>query len=102
MATDGRVSVNFWEINSIGVMGPTEEGDCNTLWRETGQYWDDLAGRKLGPEQANQATAEDIEGATEYQVHEKVPIEECLRVTGKQPLDIRWIDINKGDEDNEE
>ena len=27
----------------------------------------------------------------------KAPIEECKRKTGKMPIAVRWIDINKGD-----
>ena len=37
-----------------------------------------------------------------HNVYVKVPIEECYQVTGKGPLGIRWIDINKGDDEYEE
>ena len=30
----------------------------------------------------------------------KVPIEECRRVTGRNPLGVRWVDVNKEDELN--
>ena len=30
----------------------------------------------------------------------KVPIAECLGKTGKQPISVRWIDINKGDQES--
>ena len=30
-------------------------------------------------------------------VYEKVDIQECWESTGKAPIAIRWIDINKGD-----
>ena len=36
------------------------------------------------------------------EVYEKVPIEECWRETGKAPIAVRWVDINKGDDDNPE
>ena len=32
----------------------------------------------------------------------KVPIEECYQVTGKGPLGLKWIDINKGDDEFEQ
>ena len=35
-------------------------------------------------------------------VYVKVPIEECIRRTGKKPVGSRWVDINKGDEENPE
>ena len=33
-------------------------------------------------------------------VYEKVPIEECWKATGKGPIGVRWVDINKGDSTN--
>lgn len=30
----------------------------------------------------------------------KVPIEECYNKTGKSPMTVRWIDVNKGDTQN--
>ena len=32
-------------------------------------------------------------------VYEKRSIEECTRKTGKRPIPVRWIDINKGDKE---
>ena len=33
-------------------------------------------------------------------LHVKVPTSECIKRTGRQPISVRWIDINKGDEDH--
>ena len=33
----------------------------------------------------------------QHQVYSKVPISEYVRMTGKQPIGSKWIDINKGD-----
>ena len=33
-------------------------------------------------------------------IYTKRPISECVRVTGKQPIGTKWIDINKGDTAN--
>ena len=33
----------------------------------------------------------------EWVVWEEVPIERCLKATGKRPLGGRWVDVNKGD-----
>lgn len=30
-------------------------------------------------------------------LYDKVPVSECVRTTGKQPISVRWIDISKGD-----
>ena len=31
------------------------------------------------------------------EVYVKVPIQRCVAETGKPPIKVRWIDINKGD-----
>ena len=28
------------------------------------------------------------------------PISECIEVTGKKPVKVRWVDVNKGDDDS--
>ena len=35
-------------------------------------------------------------------VYEKVKEEVCWNVTGQSPIGTRWVDINKGDDDNPE
>ena len=35
-------------------------------------------------------------------VYTKVPVEECWKVSGEEPIGARWVDINKGDEDQPE
>ena len=37
-----------------------------------------------------------------YEVYVKRPTKECLEVTGKKPMPIRWVDTNKGDDENPE
>ena len=37
-----------------------------------------------------------------HSVYRKVPIAECWDVTGKAPIEVRWVIINKGDRDNPE
>ena len=59
-------------------------------------------GGYLDPKLIRQARKEEIIELHKYEVYEKRPIEECLRVTGKKPVGIRWVDINKGDELNPE
>ena len=35
-------------------------------------------------------------------VYMKVPLQRCWEETGKDPIGVRWVDINKGDKDNPE
>ncbi len=35
-----------------------------------------------------------------HKVYVKVPISKCFDKTGKEPIGVRWVDSNKGDEEN--
>eukprot|EP00969_Alexandrium_andersonii_P014742 644340-Alexandrium_andersonii.AAC.1 len=48
------------------------------------------------------AREEETKEFKRHGVYEKVPIEECRRETGKAPIQVRWVDINKGDEERPE
>ena len=62
--------------------------------------WDDVSGAELDPNKVKQARQEEIAYVTKMNLYTKVPITECLQRTGKQPIAVRWIDINKGDQIN--
>ena len=51
-------------------------------------------------EEVKLARAEEMEEVRKHNVYVKVPIEHCLRETGKMPIGTRWVDINKGDDVN--
>ncbi len=85
MEDDGRLNTGL-----IGMMGPTEEGDVG--------FWDDVSGKQLRTQGVWNAGAEEITEFRKFNVYVKRPISECYEVTGKAPLGIRWIDINKGDD----
>ena len=46
------------------------------------------------------ARAEEFTEIHRMGVYEKVPIEQCLRQTGRMPVGTRWVDVNKGDLNN--
>ena len=46
------------------------------------------------------ARADEIVYVREMKLYTKVPIQECINKTGKQPIAVRWIDVNKQDEAN--
>ena len=63
-------------------------------------YWDDLTGRELRRDLVEAARAEELAVVKKMMVWRKVRREECLAATGKPPIKLRWVDINKGDELN--
>ena len=66
------------------------------------QAWDDTTGEELDPELVRQARIEEMEEVRKHEVYEKVPIQECWDSTGKKPVAVRWLDVNKGDSVNPE
>ena len=63
-------------------------------------FRDDLTGQLLPPDLVRAARAKELEYFKAKGVWEKRPIAESRRVTGKPPISVRWVDVNKGDNDN--
>ena len=61
-----------------------------------------MGGAQLSTEEAIAARLDEIKQLHSHDVYEKVPIEECWRSTGRAPVKVRWLDINKGDNVNHE
>ena len=59
---------------------------------------DDVSGAELNPRTVRQARQEEIDYVNKMRLYDKVPISECKGVTGKSPVTVRWVDINKGDQ----
>ena len=62
--------------------------------------WDDQSGAVLKPSMVKAARKEEIKYFKEMGVYEKVDISKCWEETGKSPVGVRWVDINKGDDNN--
>ena len=72
----------------------TVEFEHNALQR----YWDDASGKELNGELVRAARAEEMATVKKMEVWIKVDREQCYKETGKPPIKLRWVDINKGDE----
>ena len=62
------------------------------------RYWHDISGKELKPELVHEAREEELRVVDEMGVWEVRPISECIAVTGKKPVKVRWVDVNKGDD----
>ena len=60
--------------------------------------YDDVSGKLLDEELVGAARQEEIAEIKKSNLYTKVPLEECIKNTGKKPISTRWVDINKGDE----
>ena len=62
--------------------------------------WDDVTGATLRPELVREARMAEMEYFKKMKVYQKVSRSRCLQVTGKGPIGVRWIDVNKQGEDD--
>ena len=87
-------------------MVPTDEAGLRWDWENWGceaeDVYDDISGEKLDPILVKKARAEEMAEVRKHGLYEKRTIEECMRITGKRPIGVRWVDINKGDTVNPE
>ena len=67
-----------------------------------GQYFDEGSGKQLEPKGVTKARIEEMVEVAKHKLYDKVPLQECWDETGKAPIKVRWLDINKGDELNPE
>ena len=63
-------------------------------------FKDDLTGQLLPPDLVRAARKKELDYFDGKLVWEKRPIGEARRVTGKPPITVRWVDVNKGDDQN--
>ena len=92
MRSMGMQSVSIDSVIASTDRSPEElhEPDMKTAF-------DDLTGDELSAPMVRQARKEEMRYFKDMRVYDKVPIEECLAETGRKPIAVRWVDINKGD-----
>ena len=56
----------------------------------------------LDPLLVKRAREEEMKEFSNHGVYAKVPLRECFERTGKKPIGVKWVDINKGDEEKPE
>jgi hypothetical protein len=61
------------------------------------RYWDAITNEELPPELTAASRAEEIAFMREWEVWDVVPVSESWRLTGRAPLQGKWVDVSKGD-----
>ena len=75
---------------------PEEDVESNAMdGSELNQYWDEKSGKQLDPRKIREAREEEMR-ALESRVYEVVDVNECWEKTGKAPIGVRWVDVDKG------
>ena len=60
---------------------------------------DDVTGKPLDPKRVQEARADELRELERLQVYDVVDTELCWRTTGRPPITARWIDNDKGTEE---
>ena len=66
----------------------------------SGRYRDDLTGQVLKDTLVAKARAVELDDFNSKGVWRKVPRGSARATTGRPPITVRWVDVNKGDEQN--
>ena len=99
----GNVCLMEEEKQSPGILYIEDGTEKHVYYCDSwGQYWDEVSNKRLEKSLVEAARLDEIKGLYQYGVYDKVSIDECWERTGKAPIRVRWLDINKGDEANKE
>ena len=75
---------------------------CSLAHNQNQRYYDDVTGKEIKAELVLKARAEQLGEVKKFNVYGKVPIQNCWNDTGKDPIGVRLLTINKGDDENPE
>ena len=64
------------------------------------KYWDNVTGLPLETWRVERAREDEIKFFQKQGVYDKVSRTVCYAKTGRSPVRVRWVDVNKGDEQN--
>ena len=89
----------------FGVQAPDDDAEVERQMRGpaqgySGKYRDDLTGQVLKDELVEKARAVELAYFHSKSVWVKVPKQDARRTSGKTPISVRWVDVNKGDDLN--
>ena len=84
----------------IGAVDRVDDFPINHCLYTDVRFYDDISGKELPKEATIKARQKEMtEVLNVHKVYTKVPIKECHDVTGAEPIGTKWLEVNKGDED---
>ena len=100
------------EMREMGLsaIGAIREEDINKKkedvfkgeYEEDGQWmecWDEVTGKSLDPKLVMKARAEEMGYFCRMRVYTRVPRAQAFARTGRKPIRVKWVDVNKGSEE---
>ena len=113
MVWSGRqavLSTEYWDHVGKGEIGSLSSVESGPVPEEPamleedvadGTYYDDVTGADLKPGKVKEARQVELDWIHKQGVYTKVSLQTCYDETGKNPVTLKWVDTNKGDDVNE-
>jgi hypothetical protein len=93
---DGVVRIfATYETNDEEIQAETYD-DVNNEEGQVEWYEDLKTGEGLDPRMVKEAREEELKFMKKIGLFELVPVEDCWKSTGKDPITTKWVDVNKG------
>ena len=64
-------------------------------WEEVEEVWDDVNGEALSPALVKEGRREEVQYIVGRKIWSLRPVEERWEKTGKAPVSVRWVDLDK-------
>ncbi len=100
LKADGLIKDGEIGINAVDDDGEFEANMKTNENGYSGKYRDDITGQPLKDELVKEARQKELAYFCSKGVWIKRPKHEARRVTGRPPISVRWVDVNKGDDVN--
>ena len=89
----------------VGMHAVTDDGEVEKVLKNastgfSGKFKDDLSGQLLNDAMVYEARAVELRYFESKGVWTKVPRQQAFARTGRPPITVRWVDVNKGDDIN--
>ena len=89
--------------HEVGLHAMSDDADVEKAFQEqdprcSGKFKDDITGQVLRDDLVRAARATELEYFRSKGVWAKRPRGEARRKTGRPPISVRWVDVNKGDD----
>ena len=64
-----------------------------------GPFYDDLTRQQLPTQLVKAARRKERDDFESKNVRKRVSVSQALRISGRSPISVRWVDVNKGDDE---
>ena len=83
-----------------GAVDRVDDVNIDQIIYQDAALYDDVSGKELPKQLTIDARKAEMQLVKHHKIYSKRPIKECRDETGEDPVGTKWLEINKGDENN--